>query len=301
MNDGQFVFGVWNNQTETIETPNVYNDGQWHYVVATYNARTTGAMALYVDGQLIGTNTTSSAQTYSGYWRVGGDNLNGWNLDPWGSNSQGTTQPHSYYFNGTIGRRRGVPDRAVGGSGRCALRRAGLSRRRSGGVEHIASERASRGGHRIGQFPVRNAPRQPERARERGRRSGWRAAVITAASVLAVGVTVAVLASVPRGRDSPAAPIAWQGATSRFRGILAGARPRCVARGFGSSPRWSPGPALSKRPSTFEREIGRTLAINNLYMSWKGPMPSAARWDLARGTIPMISWAGTRADQGSCR
>ena len=38
----------------------------------------------------------------SGYWRVGGDNLNGWNLDPWGANSQGTTQPHSYYFNGTI-------------------------------------------------------------------------------------------------------------------------------------------------------------------------------------------------------
>ena len=59
-------------------------------------------MALYVDGQLIGTNTSSSAQGYSGYWRVGGDNLNGWNLDPWGSNSQGTTQPHSYYFNGTI-------------------------------------------------------------------------------------------------------------------------------------------------------------------------------------------------------
>ena len=62
----------------------------------------TGSLALYVDGQLIGTNTTSTAQPYSGYWRVGGDNLNGWNLDPWGSNSQGTTQPHSYYFNGTI-------------------------------------------------------------------------------------------------------------------------------------------------------------------------------------------------------
>jgi hypothetical protein len=104
MNDGQLVFGVWNNQTETIETPNVYNDGQWHYVVATYDAtNTTGPNeALYVDGQLIGTTTSSSAQSYTGYWRVGGDNLNGWNLDPWGSNSQGTTQPHSYYFNGTV-------------------------------------------------------------------------------------------------------------------------------------------------------------------------------------------------------
>ena len=44
-----------------------------------------------------------TAQAYTGYWRVGGDNLNAWNLDPWGSNSQGTTQPHSFYFNGTIG------------------------------------------------------------------------------------------------------------------------------------------------------------------------------------------------------
>ena len=35
MNDGQLVFGVWTNQTETIESSNVYNDGQWHYVVAT--------------------------------------------------------------------------------------------------------------------------------------------------------------------------------------------------------------------------------------------------------------------------
>jgi hypothetical protein len=103
MNDGQLVFGVYNNAEVTIETPDVYNDGAWHYVVATYNSSAgSNNMALYVDGQLIGTSTTSSAQSYSGYWRVGGDNLNGWNLDPWGSDSQGTTQPHSYYFSGTI-------------------------------------------------------------------------------------------------------------------------------------------------------------------------------------------------------
>jgi concanavalin A-like lectin/glucanase superfamily protein len=102
MNDGQLVFGIWNSQTVTIETPNAYNDGSWHYVVATYNS-SSGTLTFYVDGQLIGTNTTSSAQGYIGYWRIGGDNLGGgWNLDPWGSNSQGTTQPHSYYFNGTM-------------------------------------------------------------------------------------------------------------------------------------------------------------------------------------------------------
>ena len=30
-------------------------------------------MRLYVDGQLVGTNTTTTAQSYTGYWRVGGD------------------------------------------------------------------------------------------------------------------------------------------------------------------------------------------------------------------------------------
>jgi Concanavalin A-like lectin/glucanases superfamily/Domain of unknown function (DUF5122) beta-propeller len=100
MNDGQLVFGLWSGQTQTIETPAAYNDGQWHYVVATLDP--SAGMSLYVDGQLVGTNANTVAQSYSGYWRVGGDNLNGWNLDPWGSNSQGTTQPYSYYFNGTM-------------------------------------------------------------------------------------------------------------------------------------------------------------------------------------------------------
>jgi Concanavalin A-like lectin/glucanases superfamily len=100
MNDGQLVFGVWPGSVQTIETPSVYNDGQWHYVVATLSPA--AGMALYVDTELVGTNTTTSAQVYTGYWRVGGDNLNGWNLDPWGRNSQGTTQPASYYFNGSV-------------------------------------------------------------------------------------------------------------------------------------------------------------------------------------------------------
>ena len=141
-----------------------------------------------------------------------------------------------------------------------------------------------------------NTPRQPERARERGRRSGWRAAVITAASVLAVGVTVAVLASVPHGRDSPAAPVAGKEPPVVFAASsLAPAHGALL--GAWVQPGGPGARAQQAAIATFEREIGRTLAINNLYMSWKGPMPSAARWDLARGTIPMISWAGTRADQ----
>jgi hypothetical protein len=101
MNDGQIVYGVWTGTPQTIETPNVYNDGQWHYLVATLSP-TTG-MTLYIDGQLAGTNSTTTAQAYNGYWRVGGDSLGGsWNLDPWGSNSQGTTEPNSFFLNGSI-------------------------------------------------------------------------------------------------------------------------------------------------------------------------------------------------------
>jgi hypothetical protein len=102
MNDGQLVFGVYNGGRFTIETTKTYNDGKWHYVVATVDPK--AGMALYVDNQLIGTSTNAGAQNYAGYWRVGGDNLKGgWNLDFWGSNSQGTTEPNGYYFNGTIG------------------------------------------------------------------------------------------------------------------------------------------------------------------------------------------------------
>jgi hypothetical protein len=100
MNDGQLVFGVWNNQTETIESTNAYNDGQWHYVVATLDP--VAGMTMWVDGQLVGNNPNTTPQSYTGYWRIGGDNLGAWNLDPWGGNSQGTTQPNSYYFNGDI-------------------------------------------------------------------------------------------------------------------------------------------------------------------------------------------------------
>ncbi len=100
-NDGQVVFGVVSGGIQTIISPNVYNDGKWHYVVGSLSAAT--GLALFIDGQLVGTNSTTSAGTYSGFWRVGGDSLKGgWNLDPW-INSQGLTQPNSYYFRGDIG------------------------------------------------------------------------------------------------------------------------------------------------------------------------------------------------------
>ncbi len=87
-NNGQIYFGVYPGTSITIHTPLSYNDGKWHHLVA---AQGPDGMHLYVDGQQVVSNTTSGAQSYLGYWRVGAENLAGW------SNS-----PTSNYFAGSI-------------------------------------------------------------------------------------------------------------------------------------------------------------------------------------------------------
>ncbi|WEO76945.1 PKD domain-containing protein [Cryobacterium sp. SO2] len=82
--DGKLVFGTWTGQTNTITTPDAYNDGRRHHVVAVQSGN---GMKLYVDGAIVGTNPQTGAQAYSGYWRVGGD-------PTWGSSSP--------YFAGVI-------------------------------------------------------------------------------------------------------------------------------------------------------------------------------------------------------
>ena len=77
-NSGQLTFGVWTGQANTITSPNSYDDGSWHQMVATQD--TTSGMKLYVDGQLVGTNGQTDAQSYTGYFRIGGDTS-------WGGNS----------------------------------------------------------------------------------------------------------------------------------------------------------------------------------------------------------------------
>jgi PKD repeat protein len=82
-NSGQLTFGVWTGQTNTITSPQPYNDGSWHHMVATQSS---DGMKLYVDGQQVGSNPQTQAQAYNGYWRIGADRT-------WGP------QP---YFAGTI-------------------------------------------------------------------------------------------------------------------------------------------------------------------------------------------------------
>lgn len=88
-NNGRLVFGIYNGATQTVTSPQSYNNGQWHHVVATFGD---SGMKLYVDGALVGTKAdTWNTQLYSGYWRVGGDNLGGW-----------PNRPTSDYFAGDI-------------------------------------------------------------------------------------------------------------------------------------------------------------------------------------------------------
>jgi hypothetical protein len=77
--DGQLIFGVYTGGRVTLQSPASYNDGAWHYVVATQGP---DGMKLYVDGELVASNSTSQAASYVGYWRVGADNVGAWPNPP---------------------------------------------------------------------------------------------------------------------------------------------------------------------------------------------------------------------------
>ena len=79
-NAGKICFGVYPGAVRTLNSAQSYNDGQWHHVVATLGA---DGMKLFVDGAASRSAAdTTIGQAYSGYWRVGGDNLGGWPNQP---------------------------------------------------------------------------------------------------------------------------------------------------------------------------------------------------------------------------
>ncbi|WP_369140159.1 LamG-like jellyroll fold domain-containing protein [Modestobacter versicolor] len=73
---GQLVFGVYSGGYQTATSPKTYRDGNWHQMTATFSP-TTG-LRLYVDGAMVAANLqTTSAEAFTGYWRVGFDSLSG--------------------------------------------------------------------------------------------------------------------------------------------------------------------------------------------------------------------------------
>ncbi|MFI8592968.1 PKD domain-containing protein, partial [Microbacterium sp. NPDC078428] len=88
-NNGRLTFGVYPGSSRTVSTTGSYNDNEWHHAVATQGA---GGISLYVDGELAGSDpSVTTAQNYSGYWRIGGDNLSGW-----------PNRPTSNWFDGAL-------------------------------------------------------------------------------------------------------------------------------------------------------------------------------------------------------
>jgi PKD repeat protein len=69
---GNLLFGVYPGAPKVVQSSKTYNDGQWHHVVASLGPQ---GMQLYVDARRVGYNPdVTVAQSYWGYWRIGGDN-----------------------------------------------------------------------------------------------------------------------------------------------------------------------------------------------------------------------------------
>ncbi|MCO4276524.1 LamG domain-containing protein [Pseudarthrobacter sp. HLT3-5] len=89
-NAGQLVFGVYPGTVKVITTPGSYNDGAPHHVAATLSP---AGMKLYVDGQLAAQDpATTTGETFSGFWRIGYNNLAGW----------GPNEPSNHAFTGRM-------------------------------------------------------------------------------------------------------------------------------------------------------------------------------------------------------
>ncbi|HEX8546416.1 MAG TPA: LamG domain-containing protein, partial [Cytophagaceae bacterium] len=82
---GTLIFGVGYGYTTTTSS---YNDGNWHQATGTVSS--VNGSKLYVDGELVGSFTSTAGQSYTGWWRIGYDNLNSW------------SSAGNFYFQGSL-------------------------------------------------------------------------------------------------------------------------------------------------------------------------------------------------------
>lgn len=88
-NNGKLFWGVYSGGGRVINTSQSYNDGKWHHVVASLSSN---GMYLYIDGIFIAKDITiTSADSFTGFFRIGFDRTAGW-----------PSAPGSDYFNGSI-------------------------------------------------------------------------------------------------------------------------------------------------------------------------------------------------------
>ena len=146
-------------------------------------------------------------------------------------------------------------------------------------------------------------PPSPGPGRTRPARPRWRAPVLVGAIILLVAVAALAVAVIVR-RPGPSAADAGGSAASGPRPVpVFAASSLAPAHGvlFGAwvqPPDWSVPDAQQKAIAVFEHTIGRRIAIDQLYVNWGQSLQlDVARWDLRHGSIPMISWSGTRSTQ----
>ncbi|MDO9457448.1 signal peptidase I [Nocardioides sp.] len=89
-NSGALSFGVYTGATQTITSAGPYNDNAWHQAVASLSS---AGMKFYIDGVAVPGSLpgVTTGENYSGWWRVGYDNVNAW-----------PSQPSNYFFTGTV-------------------------------------------------------------------------------------------------------------------------------------------------------------------------------------------------------
>jgi hypothetical protein len=83
LNSGQIAWGSGDGYefiADDIVSSGSYNDGNWHYAVASYTAASIGGVYawLYVDAVLQGTVTVQVLQDYDGYWTCGANLVTAW-------------------------------------------------------------------------------------------------------------------------------------------------------------------------------------------------------------------------------
>jgi membrane-associated phospholipid phosphatase len=105
----------------------------------------------------------------------------------------------------------------------------------------------------------------------------------------ATGVTVTTRSSPtrskrPSGSAEPSGPLVPRS------GALFGASVQPLS-GFGAT-------GEEAAVTQLQQELGRRLAIDQLYVKWAAPLPlTMARWDIEQGSLPMITWAGANTRQ----
>jgi hypothetical protein len=119
--------------------------------------------------------------------------------------------------------------------------------------------------------------------------------VVAGTCALVASAVIAVVLVACGGRQVPG-PASRSGSASPSGHLATGSLVPSAGALFGAWVEPTDGFTTSDEESAvtaLEHRLGRSLAIDQLYVRWDAPMPLAvARWDLQHGTIPMISWAG---------